>query len=86
MREFADQLRMLTLKDEIPRATAAGREAISTISIPDWTKAFISAMAYNTAVQRKKTKRGRVIIEPRIGGYEASGKSLHYLAIFIGKT
>jgi hypothetical protein len=32
-REFADQLRMSTLKHRITRATAAEREAISTISI-----------------------------------------------------
>ena len=40
LHEFADQVRMLAIKHRITRATAAEREAISTISISGCTVAY----------------------------------------------
>jgi hypothetical protein len=49
LNELADQLRMPTLKHGITRATAAGREAISAISIPGCTITYTEIFALTSS-------------------------------------
>jgi hypothetical protein len=49
MREFSGQLRIITLKNSITRATAAEKDAISTISIPSCTVAYTTDCALTSS-------------------------------------